>query len=72
MNIFETYLVLQAEMEDGSIKQVLCLKDNYDPKSDKPKDFFVGSPKNAKIIGEVTLDGTLEGHALLENSYTSD
>ena len=72
MNIFETYLVLQAEMEDGSVKQVLALKDSYDPKSDKPRHFFVGSPANAKIIGEVTLDGKLEGHAMLENSYTSD
>jgi hypothetical protein len=71
MDIFEDYVVLQGSNKHGEYKQVLVQKEQYETAGDAAADYFVGCP-DAKKIGEVTLDGKLEGHYTLEVTFNSD
>ena len=70
-DIIEDYIVLQGSNQYGETKQVLVQKEEFETAGNPARDYFVGCP-DAKKIGEVTLDGKLEGHNTLEITFNSD
>ena len=69
-DIIEDYVVLQGTNQYKEVKQVLVQKEEFETAGDPPANYFVGCP-DAKKIGEVTLEGKLQGHNTLELTFDS-
>ena len=70
-DLTEDYVVLQGTNEYGEVKQVLVQQEEFETAGNPAADYFVGCP-DARKIGEVTLDGKLEGHNTLDLTFNSD
>ena len=70
-DFIEEYVVLQGTNQYSETKQVLVSKESWEGEGLKAPAYFVGCP-DAKKVGEVTLDGKLEGHTTLNEIFNSD